>query len=358
MRTVLPALKLPILGRPPAMKITPLLIAASLAAISPGAAQTAPAFSLKRCEVIPLPEHQVSLRIDGEEKVRWHFGPQYPRPFFFPLKGPSGATLTRMGHPGAENHDHHRSVWFAHNKLNGLDFWSEQAPGRIRQLHWYRYRDGDDEAVMAAKLGWFDGGGTQIAEQDVIAALRPMEGGESALEIQMEIRPAAGAAPVVLEKTNFGFFAVRVAATISTYFGGGVLTNSEGATGEPAIFGKPARWMDYSGPVAVGEGPDRRAVTEGVTYFDHPRNPRHPVHWHVREDGWMGAAFCLQEGLEIPAGSPLVLRYLLHAHGGAYDSGKAEAVFRAFADRPAFHIRKPSKEEKHRQYEVERLPAP
>ena len=39
-------------------------------------------------------------------------------------KLPSGATLTRIGHPGAENHDHHRSVWFAHHKVNGLDFWS------------------------------------------------------------------------------------------------------------------------------------------------------------------------------------------------------------------------------------------
>ncbi|MEZ5432290.1 MAG: DUF6807 family protein [Verrucomicrobiales bacterium] len=57
--------------------------------------------------------------------------PQYPRGrLHFPLTGPSGEPLTRMGHPGAENHDHHRSVWFAHNKLNGLDFWSEQGTGR------------------------------------------------------------------------------------------------------------------------------------------------------------------------------------------------------------------------------------
>lgn len=321
-------------------------------------AETAPTFALKRCEVIPLPEHQVSLRIDGLEKARWHFGPQYPRPFIFPLTGPSGEPLTRMGHPGAENHDHHRSVWFAHNKLNGLDFWSEQGTGRIRQLHWYRYRDGNEEAVMASKLGWFDGENHQIAEQDLIAALRPMEGGESALEIQIELRPAAGAGPVVMEKTNFGLFAVRVAATLSSYFGGGLITNSEGTVGEPAIFGKPARWMDYSGPVAVGMGPSRHAVTEGITYFDHPSNPRHPVNWHVREDGWMGAAFCLNEGHTIEPGQSLTLRYLLHTHAGAYEAAKAEAVFKAFGERPGFRIRKPEKDEKHRQYEVERLLSP
>src|SRR5438874_232420 len=67
-------------------------------------------------------------------------------------------------------------------------------------------------------------------------------------------------------KTNFGFLAVRVAKNLSEHFGGGVLTNSEGAKSEPAIFGKQAKWMDYSGPVPNGH-------TEGITYFDHPTNP-------------------------------------------------------------------------------------
>jgi hypothetical protein len=69
---------------------------------------------LPRCCALALPDHQVSLQIDGIERLRWHFGPSYPRPFFYPLVGPSGASLTRIGHPGAPNHDHHRSVWFAH----------------------------------------------------------------------------------------------------------------------------------------------------------------------------------------------------------------------------------------------------
>ena len=42
-------------------------------------------FRPARCELIPLPEHQISFQIDGVEKTRWHFGEEYPRPFFFPL---------------------------------------------------------------------------------------------------------------------------------------------------------------------------------------------------------------------------------------------------------------------------------
>ncbi len=76
-----------------------------------------------RCQIIPLASHQVSFQIDDREVLRWHAGTDYPRPFFFPVIGPSGAMLTRMGHPGAPDHDHHQSIWFAHQKVMGIDFW-------------------------------------------------------------------------------------------------------------------------------------------------------------------------------------------------------------------------------------------
>ena len=327
--------------------LLPLLLFASA-----GAAPTGEPFVPPRCEVLPLPEQQVSLRVDGVEKTRWHFGNQYPRPFFYPFNGPSGTSLTRMGHPGAENHDHHRSVWFAHHNVAGVDFWSDQTAGRVRQKHWYSYQDGDDQAVMASVTGWYDGSGQELMEQDVIAVLIPLDEGEHALEIQITMRPVAKDKPVALAKTNFGFLAVRVAKTISTHFGAGQLTDSEGRQGEPAIFGKQARWMDYSGPIAVGSGPDRKAVIEGITYFDHPENPRYPTHWHVRADGWMGASFCMQEGIVITADAPLTLRYLLHAHRGGYDPVKAQAVHEQFAQRPGLEIGKGTKG--HCQYEVNR----
>lgn len=310
-------------------------------------------FALKRCEILPLPEHQVSFQIDGVEKTRWHFGAEYPRPSFYPFNGPSGTSLTRMGHPGAENHDHHRSMWFAHNSVAGVDFWSDNTDSQVRQKHWYAYNDGDDEAVMASVCGWYDGSGKELMEQDVVAALIPMDNGEHALEIQITMRPPASEQSVELGKTNFGFLAVRVAKTLSIHFGGGSLTNSEAQQGEPEIFGKPARWVDYSGPIAVGTGPERHAVVEGITYFDHPANPRYPTHWHVREDGWMGASFCFQDAYTITPEAPLTLRYLLHAHGGAYDQAKAQAVHDAFAKRAGFVIAKSARP--HCQYEVGRI---
>ena len=305
------------------------------------------------CEVVPLAGHQVSFQIDGVEKLRWHFGKQYPRPFFFPFSGPSGASLTRMGHPGAPNHDHHQSVWFAHNSVTGFDFWANGKRTQIRQKNWNVYEGGNSTALMAVSCGWYDPHGNELMQQEFVAELLPMANNEHALELQVMFHPPPQVESVELGKTNFGFLAVRVAKSISKHFGGGTISNSEGQVDETNIFGKPARWMDYSGPVAVGEGANRKSVIEGITYFDHPKNPRYPTHWHVREDGWMGASFNMNEGFRITNDAPLKLRYLLHAHAGPYHHSKAEAVHQNFAARSDFEIIKSQR--KHRQFEVRRV---
>lgn len=305
------------------------------------------------CELLPLPDQQVSFLHEGREVTRWHFDSKYPRPFFYPFNGPSGVSLTRMGHPGAQNHDHHRSIWFAHAKVDGVDFWSENTKSRIVQKLWHAYEDGEGEGIMASSLGWFDEKGDERMEQDLVVASRPGKEGEHELEIQITLRPAAGREKVELEKSNFGLLAVRVAKSISQHFGGGQLTSSEGLVGEEAIFGRNAAWMDYSGPIVTGTGKDRLVVTEGITFFDHPENPRYPTAWHVRSDGWMGASFCLEGGYTITKEAPLVLRYLLLAHSGNCDPDKAAETLKGFGDRPGFVVQKATRP--HRQFEVRRI---
>jgi len=301
------------------------------------------------CQVVPLPDQQVSFQVDGIERLRWHAGLSYPRPFFYPLIGPSGAPLTRMGHPGAPDHDHHRSIWFAHAKVLGIDFWSERTAARVRQKSWLCFQDGA-EAGLAVLLGWYDGHDPrEILEQELVAVLRPGPERELFLELQTTFRPTAD----MLEfgKTNFGFLAVRVAKSLSAHFGGGQITGSSREVGEPALFGKRAAWMDYSGPVPVLGVPG--GVVEGITYFDHPENPGHPAHWHVREDGWMGAGVCLAGPVPTSRKQPLTLRYLLHAHRGAVDHDRAGAVFQEFQKQPRWQVVKASM--KHVQYRIQRV---
>jgi hypothetical protein len=150
-------------------------------------------------ELTPLPHAQVAMTVAGVEAVtRWHHGGDQPRPFFHPFNGPSGVSLTRMGHPGAPDHDHHCSIWFSHVDVGGVNFWANNAKagGQIRQKQWLAYQDGAQdgaqEGLMAVRLGWYNAEGLELMEQEVISALRSLEGGERELEIQTTFRPPAG----------------------------------------------------------------------------------------------------------------------------------------------------------------------
>ncbi|HEU5115345.1 MAG TPA: hypothetical protein VFT74_01575, partial [Isosphaeraceae bacterium] len=55
-------------------------------------------FDFPRVQVLPQIQ-RASFRLDGVERLGYEFAPGESRPFFYPLLGPSGAELTRMGHP-------------------------------------------------------------------------------------------------------------------------------------------------------------------------------------------------------------------------------------------------------------------
>ncbi len=293
---------------------------------------------MPRCQVVPQPEHQVQFLLEGREKLRWHFGPQYPRPFFYPVVGPSGQVLTRMGHPGAPSEDHHRSLWFAHFKVAGQNFWNDRTRCRIVQRQWLVYSDGHTWGGMAVALDWLDEAASPLMHQQVVAVLHPhwshkelLHEGEWLLELQNTFRPGNSQKELVLEKTNFGPLGLRVAKSLSEHFGSGKLTSSEGRVGERAIFGRRASWVDYSGPGDAG-------AVEGITCFDHPANPGHPCGWHVRSNGWLGPSLCMFGPVHIAAKEPLVVRYLLHVHREAVDPKRAAAVAAWFAHRPAWQV--------------------
>lgn len=296
--------------------------------------------AVARCQVVPQAGHRVSLQVDGVEKAVWNFSDDYPRPFFFPLNGPSGTSLTRIGHPGAPNHDHHLSVWFAHHDVDGISFWANSSKATVVQKEWLTYQDGDGAATMAVKNEWRDAEGTPRLDQQVVASLIALPEGESMLEIQTTLAAPEGVESVVLGKTNFGLLAVRVAKGLSAHFGDGQLTSSEGRQGEKENFEKSARWMDYSGSVGAGSGAARKTVREGITYHDHPSNPGYPSGWHVRNDGWMGSSLTMREPIEIKQGEPLTVRYLLHTHRGDMDASQAKEIHSAFSNRPGWELKK------------------
>jgi hypothetical protein len=118
-----------------------------------------------------------------------------------------------------------------------------------------------------------------------------------------------------------------MARTIGVNDGGGAIRNSEGGVNEKEALWKPAKWVDYSGPITA-------TAVEGITLFDHPTNPNHPSIFHVRNDGWMGASLTFDGPLRLQSGKPLALRYGLYVHAGMPSAKRLQSRWEEFAREP------------------------
>ena len=112
-----------------------------------------------------------------------------------------------------------------------------------------RYEDTDDEALIEVQNAWVDGAGRgkTLLEEQRTMRFRPQDNGQWLLVLDIAL--SAPKQPVTLGKTNFGLVGVRMAKTIGVHDGGGTIRNSEGAVNERQVHEKPARWVDYSGPM-------------------------------------------------------------------------------------------------------------
>ena len=276
-----------------------------------------------RMQVIPLPYHQASFQRDGLEIARYHFDSSLHRPFIYPVIGPSGRCLTRMGHPhDPESHSHHNSVWISHNDVDGISFWSDGGKGKIRHERIIKFEDGDQTCSITIENSWLVGTNKALLSETRKVTVMSLEDSEWLMIIDIELK--ANDKPLTLGKTPFGMIGVRMAKTIGVNDGGGTIRNSEGAVNEKEVFWKRARWVDYSGVIT-------KINSEGITLFDHPENPNFPSYFHVRNDGWMGASLTFDGPRTIQPDKPLHLRYGLYIHSEIKPANIIDAKWKQFS---------------------------
>jgi len=293
-------------------------------------AQTPPPFQTKpipRLLAVPQPYDQVSFQREGQEIARYHFGKELNRPFVFPLIGPSGVPLTRLGHPrDPAGHSHHNSFWVAHHDVNGTTFWGDRGTNQGRIVH-QRLEplldDAGEVASVIAHNAWINQSNRTLLleRRQMVVLLLPKN--EYFVVLDLEFTLPKGGKPVTFGKTSFGLVAVRMVKSIGVHDGGGRLRNSDGAVNEKEVFWKPAKWVDYAG-VSTGK------TVEGITLMDHPMNPQHPSPFHVRDDGWMGACLSQNGPISLEAEKPLRVRYAAYIHRGLPDPKALEAKWEEF----------------------------
>jgi hypothetical protein len=180
-----------------------------------------------------------------------------------------------------QDHPHHRSFWFAHGSVNKNDFWDQgNKSGHVVHDAFIELKSGRRSGTIKTRNKWLAADGTLVCT-DVRTMRFYITGSEKERLFDFDITLQAPDKDLVFGDTKEGTMAMRLAQTMRLKEPGhGHIVNSEGAR-DGATWGKRAEWCDYYGPVG--------GKIVGVAMFDHPKNPRHPTWWHVRDYGLFAA---------------------------------------------------------------------
>lgn len=285
-------------------------------------------------------ENRLRVAIGGKLFTEYYFT-NVPRPYCYPMLGPGELPMTRdwpMKSPEGEEHDHphHRSFWYAHGDVNGLDFWSEEkAWCRIVHERFTKVESGPESGVIESRDNWVGPDGKAVCTDERTLRIYNRPDKERLFDFEITLRAPADK-PVVFGDTKEGTMALRLAETLRVTQpgnkpGAGHIVTSAGLR-DGAAWGKRADWVDYYGPV--------QSKTVGVAIFDHPSNPRHPTTWHVRDYGLFAAnPFGLHEfgkepkgagNLTIPAGGSVTFRYRFYFHEGDASQARVSEYYKEY----------------------------
>jgi len=272
----------------------------------------------------------------------------YDRPILYPIIGPHGVSMTRDFPMHKDNpldqhdHPHHTSLYFAHGRVNDIDFWHKDKIVTTKINHAVVK---DNVAVIELENRWPDNAGGDLL-RDVTTIKCYAKADKRFIEYQIQLK--AHGQEVVLGDTKEGTMAIRMHPYLRVsgkkmvdgqLVARGHALNSQGDK-DKDLWGKKAQWVDYWAPFG-----DK---TVGVAIFDHPSNLRHPTTWHARDYGLVTAnPFGLHAYLKMPkasgnmtlkAGETMTLRYLFVFHEGDAKQAQIKETYKAWGTAGAVNL--------------------
>ncbi len=320
-----------------------------LASILPAASRPG-AYALRPLAAAPPATEGFQMEPGGLNlSVSWHGGliAEYhvdagPKPFLFPVMGPTGLSYTRAfpmeNRPGEDHdHPHQRSFWFTHGKVNGIDFWSEQGRhGSIRETARRCTVAGPVLARLCTSDDWIGPDGRKVCgDQRALTFYRTKR--FTIIDFDVVIEASAGA--VTFGDTKEGMFGLRVASSMDVdRRQGGKIVNAEGLADAQA-WGKASPWVDYSGQIG--------GKTVGIAVLNHPRSFRFPTTWHVRTYGlfaanpfgWHDFGLGKAGDYTLPAGQSLTFSYRVILHEGDAAAAQIASAYDQFKEPPIIEVK-------------------
>ena len=288
---------------------------------------------------------KIEISINGKPYSTFYMtGGDVTKPYLWPVRAATGTYVTRawpMENVAEEekekkDHPHQRGIWFAHDSVNGIDFWNNEAAykeppkrGKMILKKAGEVKSGKDKGSFTAVFAWTDRQDhVQLIETRVMTFYAEPDRRTIDFDITL-----TSVEKVVWGDGKDGAFGIRMRPVLDEQGGTGKITNADGLVGEKQLWGKPSNWCDYSGTIG-----DEKA---GVAIFDHPSNPSHPVRWHARGYGLFAVnPFGLsvftydksQNGaITVEPGKSLHFRYRVVVHPGDVKTLDLPALYAKFA---------------------------
>jgi sugar phosphate isomerase/epimerase len=282
-------------------------------------------------------DKRVTVEIGGRLFTEYRYQ-EALRPFFYPVIGPTGEPVMRhwpieegFAHE-THDHPHHKSLWYTHGAVNGVDFWSDgKNAGKIVHDKFLEVSSGPKTGVIKSQNQWIAPDGSVTCTDTRTHRFHDTPDGTL---MDWEITIHASNGQVTFGDTKEGSMAMRLAPTLRLKgeVGQGHIINSEGVR-DGQTWGKRAAWCDYYGPI--------KDEIVGIAMFDHPDNPRHPTWWHVRDYGLYAInPFGIHDfekkpagtgDFVIPAGQSVTFKYRFYFHKGDEKQGKVAEHYRDYA---------------------------
>jgi hypothetical protein len=263
---------------------------------------------------------KIEIRINGNLLTNYILSEHEKYPFFYPVNGPSKASVTSMRNA---NYPHHSSLFFGCDKVNGGNYWQEGLErGQIVPLRADIVETGGEKVVIENENIWKRPGAMAPVKdfRRITVTMPSTEMYQIDFDITMEML-----IDVTIHKTNHSLFSGRMDPDLAVT-NGGTMINAEGETGEKGTFGKRSAWMDYHGK--------RMGKIEGMAILQHPTNEWFPAPWFTRDYGFFSPTPMYwpenEKTTDIKKGDTIKLRYRVLVHTGDHIEADIAAHFEKY----------------------------
>jgi hypothetical protein len=283
---------------------------------------------------------ETSLALSRQGKTIWClvFDPAKPKSYFHPLASIDGQVMTAFE---PADHPWHRGLWWSWKFINGVNYWEEnpktgKSDGQTRLVG--KNLDVSDDFSARVELDILYHPPEQkpvLTEKRLLAISRPDADGTYVID--WTSRFTAAEQPVKLDRTlpahlggvaygGYAGLSLRMAKGLEGY----TFRTSEHETTPASAHGKPARWVDLSGPIS------------GIAILEHPANPRQPPPWYLHSSPQMlffSPSPLFNEPLELAPGESIAFTYRVIVHSRLLTPADIDERWRRFSGEPANALR-------------------